>query len=99
MNSMIYNHQLTSPIMFYDTEGACTATPFTEKDASIGPIKNLKSFLCTKYGVKANTWATGVVNYYSYTNAINAAPCAEAAVGSAMQYLKQTTTIDFSSVG
>merc|ERR1712167_529416 len=97
MNGLIYNHQLTSPAMVYDTEGGCTSTPFTEKDDSIGPIGNLHTFLCTKYGVKTNKWSAPV-NYYSYTNSMNPAPCAEAAVASAMQYLKQTTTIDFSDV-
>lgn len=59
----------------------------------------LYSHLCTTDSkVKTNSWAAPG-DYYSYTNIFNPAPCAEAAAGWTVAYLKATVpSVDWSAV-
>merc|ERR1711907_771126 len=89
--------------MLYDTEGTGCGS-FTERTSSPaysgngGDITALYCHLKSTSGVMTNSWAAPDW-YYSYTNMFNPAPCAEAAAGWTVAYLKATMpTVDFSAL-
>merc|ERR1711998_277556 len=85
-NGGSYSHLPLTAVLHYDTMGVCAAR---------GPI--LTTYLCTQQGVQVNTEMAPYSNYYSYTNAVNPFPCAEAAVGAAYSWMEDTVTdIDLS---
>lgn len=88
-------HGVKTAFMMYDTIGECTEGYFPQDvqdgytlpnydpvyDSDyIGPIGELKSFLCSDYGVETNTEMVDK-DLYSYTNAVQPFPCQEAITG------------------
>jgi len=91
-----WDHVVSSAIMLYDSDDACTEPTFAFGQHASGDdfegISALYSHLCTDAEIKTNTWSAPSA-YYSYSNAVNPAPCAEAAAGAALEYIATTTSI------
>jgi len=101
-NFGMWTHAVSDAYMVYDTEavGKCGAPTFANGDSSYDyadydaaydyatepELAKLKSFLCTSYGVEPKTWKSPA-SYYSYTNAMNPAPCGEASLAFVYAYL------------
>jgi len=85
-NYGMWAHKLQTALMVYDTDDDCSATSFSYTQAPLPGLDQLKSFLCTSYGVKPMTWSAPAA-YFSYTNALNPAPCAESSFSFVYDYL------------
>jgi len=106
-NGLVWDHGVSSSTLLYDVEGDCNSKgsfnpgyDYLDTRGSparpIAGIGKLHTHLCTKSGVQVHGWQVprGNDNYYSYTNAINPFPCAEAAGSHVMNYLDQATNVN-----
>merc|ERR1719473_640342 len=85
-NTGKYSHSVLSAYLHYDTSGCRYSSTFYGR------------FLCTQQEVTTNTEQAPNFMYYSYTNAVNPFPCAEAAIGNAYKWIADTTAIDLSEM-
>merc|ERR1711998_54781 len=62
-------------------------------------IGELYSFLCTSYGVAPGSWTVTADpgTYFSYTNAINPAPCTEALISGTVEYMSTLPSVSVPS--
>merc|ERR1719473_745279 len=62
-------------------------------------VGELYSFLCTSYGVATGSWTVTADpgTYFSYTNAINPAPCTEALISGTVEYMSTLPSVSVPS--